>query len=83
MSYRGQKRQGRDHIGKVPALRLPVSFEAGKGFVTTVFHIDDNSTIGIKFESPEQMLSFFTRLMEHAAIAWPDDPFIQYYLLEE
>lgn len=77
-----RRQRGRNHIGKIPAIHLPVSFEAGKGFVTAVIHIDD-STLGLKFESPEQLLGFFTELMENAVIAWPDDPFIQYYLLDE
>jgi hypothetical protein len=69
----------RNNKGKIPFVRLPVTFEAGKGFVTAVFHID-RSTIGIRFEHPEQMLTFFTQLMESAIIAWPDNEFIKYYL---
>lgn len=79
-----QKRRpprGRDHIGTIPSIQLPVTFEAGKGFVTAVIHID-NSTLGLKFESPEQLLMFFTELMENAVIAWPDNEFIKYYLAD-
>lgn len=72
----------RNNVGKIPAVRLPVTFEAGPGFVTAVFHIN-GSTIGIKFESSVQMLEFSTQLIESAAIAWPNDPFIQYYLSSE
>jgi len=79
MSY---QQSGRNHKGKIPTIRLPVTFEAGPGFVTAVFHID-KSTIGVRFEAPNQMLDFFTQLMESAVIAWPNDPFIQYYLEEE
>lgn len=77
-----QKRRparGRDHIGPIPSIHLPVTFEAGKGFVTAVIHID-NSTLGLKFESPEQLLMFFTELMEIAVIAWPDNEWIKLYL---
>lgn len=74
--------RGRNYIGKIPTVQLPVTFEAGKGFVTAVIHID-NSTIGLKFESPEQLLTFFTELMESAVIAWPNDQFIRYYLSED
>jgi len=74
--------RGRNHRGTIPSIRLPVTFEAGKGFVTAVLHID-NSTLGIKFESPEQLLIFFTELMENAVITWPDNEFIQYYLQDE
>lgn len=73
---------GRNHIGKIPAIPLPVTFEAGKGFVTAVIHIE-KSTIGLNFMSPEQLLEFFTGLMEHAVIAWPDNEFIKYYLQDE
>jgi len=80
MSY--TKQSGRNRMGKIPAIPLPVTFEAGPGFVTAVIHIE-NSTIGLKFVSPEQLLEFFTGLMEHAVIAWPDNPFIQYYLQDD
>lgn len=73
---------GRNYTSKIPTVHLPVTFEAGKGFVTAVIHID-NSTIGLKFKSPEQLLTFFTQLMESAVIAWPNDQFIKYYLSNE
>lgn len=57
----------RNHQAKIPSIQLPVTFEAGKGFVTAVFHIQ-NSTIGIRFEQPEQMLIFFTQLMKSAIL---------------
>lgn len=82
MKKRRPARRGRNHIGKIPSIELPVTFEAGKGFVTAVIHID-NSTIGLKFISPDQLLGFFTELMENAVIAWPENEFIKYYLLEE
>lgn len=75
----GRAQVGRDHIGKIPAIKLPVTFEAGRGFVTAVIHIDD-STLDLKFESPDQLLSFFTGLIENAVIVWPDNEFIKYYL---
>jgi hypothetical protein len=77
-----KRRQPRNYLGKIPTVLLPVTFEAGKGFVTAVIHID-NSTIGLKFESPEQLLTFFTELMENATLAWPDNPFIKLYLSDE
>lgn len=72
----------RNRMAKIPQVHLPVTLETGKGFVTAVFHID-KSTIGIRFEQPEQMLEFFTQLMESAVIAWPDNEFIKYYLSNE
>lgn len=74
--------RGRNYIKEIPAVNLPVSFEAGRGFVTAVIHIG-GSTLGLKFLSPDQLLGFFNELMEIAVIAWPEDPFIQYYLLDE
>lgn len=82
MPKRNKRRTGRDHIGNIPTISSLVTFEAGKGFVTAVIHID-GSTIGVKFQSPEHMLEFFTGLMEHAVIAWPNDPFIRYYLQDD
>lgn len=76
------KTQGRNRLGQVPAIHLPVTFEAGPGSVTAVIHLD-GSTIGLKFISPKQLLHFFTGLMEHALIAWPDDPFVQCYAQED
>ena len=73
----------RARVGQVPAIALPVTFEAGPGFVTAVISLDEKSTIGLKFESPEQMLTFSHGLMEHAVIAWPNNPYIQYYLQDE
>ncbi|GIK42458.1 MAG: hypothetical protein BroJett011_62910 [Chloroflexota bacterium] len=81
MSYANQS--GRNRMGKIPKTGpIPVTFEAGPGFVTVVIHIGPN-TIGLRFESPEQLLEFFTGLMEHATIAWPDNPFIRMYLEDE
>lgn len=77
-----KRKSRRDYIGKIPSIHLPVTFEAGSGFVTAVIHIDE-STIGLKFETPEQLLTFFTELMEAAVLAWPDNEFVQYYQSEE
>ncbi|GIK39548.1 MAG: hypothetical protein BroJett011_33810 [Chloroflexota bacterium] len=74
---------GRNRMAKIPTTApLPVTFEAGPGFVTAVIHAGP-STLGLKFESPEQLLYFLTDLMEHAVFAWPDNPFVQMYVEEE
>lgn len=77
------KRSGRDRLGNVPAIALqtPITFEVGPGFVTAVIHFG-NSTMGLKFETAEQLLIFFSELIENAAMAWPDDPYIRMYLDE-
>lgn len=62
--------------------RLPVTFHAGKGFVNAVFHVN-GSTLGIRFESPEQMLEFFGQMMEKAAQVWPNDEWIKMYVEDE
>ena len=74
-----KRRPTREGMGKIPTIHLPITFETGSGFVTAVIHID-NSTLGLKFESPEQLLIFFTELLENAVIAWPDSD--KYYLEE-
>jgi len=68
-------------MGKIPTVHLPVTFEAGKGFVTAVIHIE-GSTLGLKFESTGQLFTFFSELMEAAVLAWPDNELIKYYLEE-
>lgn len=62
--------------------RLPVTFHAGDGFVNAVFHIE-KSTIGVRFESPEQILEFFEQLMNKAAQTWPDNQWIQMWSEED
>lgn len=83
MAKRKRRFNSRSHVGEIPAVQLPVTFESGSGFVTAVIRIDSNTTIGIKFMSPEQLLNFFVQLMEGAEIAWPDDPFVKYYTMSE
>jgi hypothetical protein len=61
---------------------LPVTFHAKKDHVVAIFHIGE-STIGIRFEHPEQILHFFVQMMDKAAIVWPDDPNIQEYLSQD
>lgn len=83
MSYVNRNQNKRGRMAKIPtAGPIPVTFEAGRGFVTAVVHIG-NSTLGLKFESPEQLLEFQAGLMEHAVIAWSDNPFIKMYLEDD
>lgn len=61
--------------------RLPVEFRAQKDHVVAVFSIDGGkSTIGMRFESPEQMLWFFTAMMDKAAEVWPENEWITDYM---
>jgi hypothetical protein len=39
-------------------------------------------TIGLRFESPEHMLTFFHEMLEKAVIVWPDNKWIKEYLEE-
>ena len=59
---------------------LPVTFHAKKDHVVAVFTLGENQTIGLCFESPEQMLEFFSQMMEKAALVWPDSEWIKEYL---
>lgn len=60
-------------------VRPPVTFHAKKDHVVAVFYIGQ-STVGLRFESPDQMLKFFAEMMEKAAIVWPDNEYIKEYL---
>jgi len=70
--------------------KLPVTFEAniqGK-YIVAIFQVggtaaapnSKDSTIGIRFVSPEHMLQFFTAMMENAVIVWPDNEWIKEFL---
>lgn len=72
----------RARMGKIPAIQTAVTFEAGPGFVTAVIHID-GSTLGLKFDSPEKLLEFFTSMVESAVLVWPDNEFIKMYTSED
>ena len=67
---------------RIPEIaRLPVTFKAMKDHVVGIIHIGE-STIGLRFESPEHLLLFFSELMEKAVLVWPDNEWIQEYLSE-
>lgn len=63
-------------------VKLPVSFHAKPDHVVAVFYIGD-STIGVRFEQPEQMLYFFSQMIEKACLVWPDNPLIKEYMSDE
>lgn len=75
MDKNGKNKKATDRPNLVVA-HLPVTFNAGNGYVNAVFHVD-NSTLGVRFESPEQMLEFFQQLMEKAAQVWPNNEWVQ------
>lgn len=54
-------------------------FHAYKDHVTAIFWIDGNS-IGVRFQSPQHILEFMSKLMDKAAIVWPDNEWIKEYL---
>lgn len=67
----------------VPAIEVPAQVISGEGFVTAVIYLDDNSSIGLKFESLIQLMTFMSELIEHAARVWPDDALMAYYNSQE
>lgn len=75
-----KRRPARSNVGKIPKINTSTTFEAGQGYVTAVITLDEKSTIGIRFESPEQMLEFCSGLMKHAVLAWPDNEYVKYYM---
>ena len=60
-------------------VRLPVKFEAKKDHVVAIFNAR-GSTIGLRFNSPEEMLSFFSQMLEKAVLVWPENEWIREYL---
>ena len=60
----------------------PVTFHAKKNYIVAVFHLG-NSTVGVRFQSPEQLLTFTVELMEKAKLTWPNHPLIKEYMLDD
>lgn len=80
---RPSSRWGRGGVPLRPALRkatLPVTFHARGDHVVAVYHVDEHQTVGIRFESMEQLLYFTVQLMEQAAKVWPQHPAVLEYL---
>jgi hypothetical protein len=72
---------------RVPeVVRLPATFHAMKDHVVAVMETPlpgiEHATIGLRFESPEQLLEFFSKLIEKAAVVWPDNKWIKEYFSE-
>jgi hypothetical protein len=61
---------------------LPVEFYAKKDHVVGVMWIGESS-IGLRFNSPEHILEFMTKLMDKAVKVWPDNELIREYLSDE
>lgn len=57
-------------------VNAPVTFKAEKDSIVAVFQVGF-STFGVRFTSPEHLLSFAVELMEKAAIVWPDNEWIK------
>lgn len=57
-------------------VNLPVQISAKKDHVVAVFWIGESS-IGVRFNSPEHSLEFTSQLMEKAAQVWPDNEWIK------
>ena len=65
-------------------VRLPVTFHAMKDHVVAIFTLTSpvigKFTVGLRFEQPEQLLAFFSQMMEKAVMVWPDNEWIREYL---
>jgi hypothetical protein len=59
-----------------------IEVEAKPDYVVAIIRLG-NSTIGLRFISPEHLIKFFVSLMEKAILIWPDDPYIKEYLSQE
>jgi hypothetical protein len=58
---------------------LPVTFHAEADHVVAIAQIGE-STLGIRFNSPEMILMFMSGIMEEAAKVWPDNEWVKEYL---
>lgn len=67
---------------KPAVIHLPAEFEAGPNYVVAIVKADEHHTLGIRFESPEHIAEFTSRLMDLAAQVWPDNPWVKIYLDE-
>jgi hypothetical protein len=59
-------------------------FVANKDHIVAVIPVHDTpkplGTIGIRFNTVNEMMRFFQSALEAAAVVWPDDPTIKEYL---
>ena|GEM_PF-3083483 len=62
---------------------VPVTFRAGNGFVEAVFQGEKNQRVTLRLDSPEQVLELFKRMMDMAAVVWPENEWINDYLSDE
>lgn len=66
----------------VETVELPAEFRAYQDHVVAIIWVG-NSSIGIRFNSPEHILTFMTELMEKAKLVWANNPLIQEYLSDD
>ena len=59
-----------------------VEIKAMSDHIVAVIWLGDSS-IGLRFLSPEHLLEFFQDLMKAACKVWPENEWIQEYLREE
>jgi hypothetical protein len=65
---------------RIPKIvHLPVSFHAKRDHIVAIFYAG-GSTIGVRFQSPEQLLELFSQMMEKAVLVWPENEWIKEYL---
>lgn len=57
-------------------IHLPCTFHAKRDHIVAVFQIGE-STIGIRFDSPEHLLYFMSAMMDKAALTWPEDEWVK------
>jgi hypothetical protein len=53
-----------------------MQISAKKDHVVAVFWLGESS-IGLRFNSPEHILEFMSQVMEKAALVWPDNEWIK------
>jgi hypothetical protein len=63
----------------------PTAFQAMSDHIVAVVDLGyvpalgKSMTVGIRFVSPQHLLTFMSDAMEEAAKVWPDDPWVKSY----
>lgn len=82
MGRTGKTRKVKEVIRREPDIR------AEKDHVVAVFDLGpvgpngQGMTIGVRFESPEQLMEFSSRLMDKAVLVWPEHHLCKEYQSE-
>lgn len=57
-----------------------ITIEIHPDHITAIIWIDEKTSIGVRFNSPEHLLEFSTVMLNAAAKVWPNNEYIKEYL---